>query len=60
MSSRPKVVKSSSKRKDSTLARLRLLAAASSGLLLVLAFPKFNLLPLAAVALLPLLVASAK
>jgi apolipoprotein N-acyltransferase len=43
-----------------SLTRFSFLAAASSGLLLVLAFPKFNLLPLAAVALLPLLVASAK
>ena len=42
------------------LVRLSLLATASSGLLLVLAFPKFNLLPLAGVALLPMLVATAK
>ena len=42
------------------LARLSLLGAATSGLLLVLTFPKFNLLPLAAVALLPLLLTAAK
>jgi apolipoprotein N-acyltransferase len=42
------------------LARLSVLAAATSGLLLVLSFPKFNLLPLAAVALLPLLLTTAK
>ncbi len=37
-----------------------LLLAAASGLLLVLVFPKFNLLPLCAVALVPLLLAMAK
>ena len=42
------------------LARLSVLGAATSGLLLVLSFPKFNLLPLAAVALLPLLLTTAK
>src|SRR3990172_3794706 len=49
-----------SKARLEPLARLSLLATASSGLLLVLAFPKFNLLPLAGVALLPMLVATAK
>ncbi|MBI2819914.1 MAG: apolipoprotein N-acyltransferase [Acidobacteria bacterium] len=42
------------------LARLSVLGAGTSGLLLVLSFPKFNLLPLAAVALLPLLLTTAK
>ncbi|MBI3934676.1 MAG: apolipoprotein N-acyltransferase, partial [Acidobacteria bacterium] len=42
------------------LARLSVLGAATSGLLLVLSYPKFNLLPLAAVALLPLLLTTAK
>jgi apolipoprotein N-acyltransferase len=54
--------KPSSKRLDhlEPLARLSVLGAASSGLLLVLCFPKFNLSPLAAVALLPLLLTTAK
>jgi apolipoprotein N-acyltransferase len=42
------------------LARLSVLGSATSGLLMVLAFPKFNLLPLAAVALLPLLLTTSK
>ena len=42
------------------LARLSILGSATSGLLMVLAFPKFNLLPLAAVALLPMLLTTSK